>query len=371
MKRHTRRLVVFGAFLFLLLILLGYFLARIIPSTPHSATTSPSPTSIPRATTQSASLFVPYWSLSTTDTPILPSTPTTDLPIANSIYFGIAPSSDGHIQRSDAGYRNLSAFNERTKNSSSDRLLTLRMTNHTINDAILENPSAQQTLIDEAVAVAKDHGFSGIVVDLEVSGLPTQSLADSIVSFIEKASTTTHQNNLTLGMTLFGDTFYRARPYDITRLNPLVDQFYVMAYDLHKAAGTPGPNFPLKAPERFGYSLNLLLPALTQIVNPSKITIIFGLYGYDWLVDEKKRPIRPARAIPLSEIRDSFLEKCEWKNCVVKRDTDAAETEINYVDNELGYHVVWFEDTQSLWQKATYAKQFGISSLAFWAWGYY
>jgi len=102
------------------------------------------------------------------------------------------------------------------------------------------------------------------------------------------------------------------------------------------------------------------------------------MYGYDWSVDEKKRPIKPARALTLSELRKNFIEKCEWKDCIVKRDDTSAEMEVNYVESVksgdeyvMNLHIVWFEDEESVRRKTEYLNSKGIGSIAYWAYGYF
>ncbi|MBI4226036.1 hypothetical protein HY612_02885, partial [Candidatus Roizmanbacteria bacterium] len=102
---------------------------------------------------------------------------------------------------------------------------------------------------------------------------------------------------------------------------------------------------------------------------------------YDWLVDEKKRPFSQAKALTLNQIREKFLQKCEFKNCVIKRDKYSHETEINYIissptpDEQLiyriDYHIVWFEDEESVKSKTEYLTEKGISSISYWAHGYF
>jgi spore germination protein YaaH len=102
------------------------------------------------------------------------------------------------------------------------------------------------------------------------------------------------------------------------------------------------------------------------------------MYGYEWTVDEKKRPIAPAKSLSLNEIRKKYLDSCEWQDCIIKRDELSEETEINFVQSEiqndfayLYYHIVWFEDETSVKKKIDYLKTKGINSFAYWAYTYY
>ena len=222
------------------------------------------------------------------------------------------------------------------------------------------------------------NNFKGVVLDLEISELPTEQLKlqinDGVYKFYKKAK----EKNLQMAIALYGDLFYRKRPYDLGVLKDYSDEVMVMAYDFHKSYGEPGPNFPYNGRETYGYDFKMMVDDYLKFIPKEKLTIIFGMYGYDWLVDENKKPIRPAKAVTLNEVNNNFVNKCAWNNCVIKRDSVSTENEINYiysvVKDSVGYmdmHIVWSEDEQSIAAKSNYLKEKGIGSIGYWAWGYF
>lgn len=314
-----------------------------------------------------AVLFVPYWEASA---PVrLPQTSYADTPVTL-IYFGIAPNKSG-IDTEEAGYGGIASFLENTSTFTGEKLLTLRLTNDTITRVILADQRLQNTLLNQAVSTVTENGFDGLVIDLELGGFGTEKTINQISVFARIARAKLHAQQLSLGMTIYGDVLYRARPYDLRDLGTQVDMLYIMAYDLHKTLGTPGPNFPLSGNDRFGYDLQTMVADVSALVSRKKLTIVFGMYGYDWWVDEKKRPIARAKPLTLSEIRAQFLGSCELQNCVVRRDSEATETEVNYVDEAGGLHIVWFEDEESLEQKVKFLQTKGVGAYGIWAAGYY
>lgn len=316
------------------------------------------------------SVFIPYWSLPTDSNKIVLPNVTSNQSLVNSyIYFGVTPTTTG-INKEEPGYKNLNSFVTIAENHK--KILAIRLTNSVVTNTILEDTAQnQEKIIDETITIAQQNDFAGLLLDLEVSGLPTEKLKGEITTFVRRFSIASTSAKLSFSITLYGDVFYRARPYDIGAIEPYVDSFYIMAYDLHKAAGDPGPNFPLSGEATIGYDLHHLYTDVSKVVDSKKLTVIFGLYGYDWIVDEQKRPIKPAKSIPLSQIREQFLNTCKVKNCVVRRDGAAAETEIDYIDNYTNYHIIWFEDEESVRQKSAFLKKNGVNSFSFWAWGYY
>ena len=85
----------------------------------------------------------------------------------------------------------------------------------------------------------------------------------------------------------------------------------------------------------------------------------------------RQLPIGTAKSKSMQDMKQEFLNNCSWKNCLVTRDIDSEETEVDYIDNKLVYHIAWFEDEISVEKKIQYLKTFGITHYSFWVWGYY
>lgn len=304
-------------------------------------------------------LFVPYWSLSKGKI--------SQENIDEFIYFGVGVTENG-INTEESGYKNLPTFLTLTKGKKTH--LTLRMLDSKTNFKILENPTLQKKVINEVVSLAKKDKFTGIVLDLEVSSLPFASVVKNISEFSALFYKTAKSNNLEFAQTVYGDVFYRIRPYDVSELAKNSDRILVMAYDFYKAGGSdPGPNFPLGGKEKFGYDLKTMTSDFLNIVPKEKLSIVFGLYGYDWKVDEKNKSLGVAQAMSFLDIENKFLKNCS--SCSVKRDANSAETSILYTDSEGQNHIVWFEDKESVLQKTEYLKSQGIHSVSYWANSYF
>lgn len=180
-------------------------------------------------------------------------------------------------------------------------------------------------------------------------------------------------------MTIYGDALYRVRPYDVKELSPHVDQIYIMAYDFHKSRGEPGPNFPLtRSPRRrfgeagrsesegghkkeYGYDFQTMIADFTQIVPREKITVLFGMYGYDWTLGAQGKPLKAATAVPLLEI--------DTGGAIIN--PNSKEKYIEYLDDEGYEHVLWYEDHESVNVKIDYLKTQGIGRVGYWVWGYF
>lgn len=306
-------------------------------------------------------IFIPYWDI--------PRAPTDIFSYDEIIYFGVTPGASG-VSKTDEGYRNLDEFNAVTTGRS-HKTLTLRMTDADQTLSILKNEKSQRDITSDLITIASENGFRNILLDLELSGLYNEDTIGQINSFVQYLYTETKKNNIGLYMAVYGDTFYRKRPFNIQTLSTFVDGFYIMAYDLHKSIGEPGPNFPLRGKEKFGYDFETMTDDFLRYVPVEKLSVIFGMYGYDWIVDEKKRPIKPAKAISLTDITASFVDNCPWKNCTNLQDSRAKESEINYIDQYLNYHIIWYETEASVQAKKEFLKKKGIGNTGFWVYGYF
>ncbi|OGK19321.1 hypothetical protein A3B50_03325 [Candidatus Roizmanbacteria bacterium RIFCSPLOWO2_01_FULL_40_42] len=305
------------------------------------------------------SIFVPSWTLDES---------LSSAQYDRFIYFGVTGGSGG-IVTDDEAYNNIENFIESVP-PSAKKLLTVKMTNSSANLGILKNKEAQQSIIKDSISIATENGFNGIVFDFELFSLFDDSVPGNINIFVENFYSEAKNNNLHFAMTIYGDVYFRQRPYDLDFLGKHTDEIMVMAYDLHKSIGEPGPNFPLSGGKKFGYDFASMIGDYKKFIEPEKLTVLFGMYGYDWIVDEKKRPIRQAKALSLNQIKNTYLDKCGKTNCVPFRDKESTENEINYVENDV-YHIIWFEDEESVRQKTEFLKENGIGSIGFWAFGYF
>ena len=319
-----------------------------------------------------SSIFIPYWSLDTIDESQLGY-------YDRFFYFGVSATKTG-INQDELGYLNLETFAELPIEN---KYLTLRMLDPNVNSSVLSDEKIQEKIIEETLQLLEDYSFDGFALDLELNISLNENLESQVTKFVQSFYSKIKSKNKRFIVILFGDNFYRKRPYNVSEISKNSDEIMVMAYDFHKSKGEAGPNFPLSGRSKYGYDFQTMIDDYLKYISEDKITIIFGMYGYDWTVDEKKRPIKPARALSLSDIKKEFLEKCQWQDCVVRRDELSAETEINYVkpykstegeespSYKLDYHIVWFEDEQSVEKKIDYLKKKGINTIGYWVYGYF
>ena len=343
---------------------IGFYIYKhgISPGTPaeKKIVVSPSPHPTIAKKQGKQSLFVPYWTIGTG---LVAAEEYDEL-----IYFGIAPSETG-IDKTDAGFSVLTTFIK--TGGKQKKILTIRMTDSRTNSAVLENREWQNRIATEAARIAKDNAFDGVLLDFELASLSFDSVIKKISDFTTTVEKAVKAENLTFGITIYGDTFYRLRPYNVSQLQQSADKVYIMMYDFSKARENPGPNFPLSGKDSYGYDVVTMITDFSNIVPKEKITVVFGMFGYDWPVDKAGKSTQNATSISFNEAQQKFITKCVPANCVVKRDEKSGELRAEYDDINGIHHVVWFEDTESVEKKKEYLLKNGITSFAFWAYSYF
>lgn len=305
-------------------------------------------------------IFIPYWSF----------TKTIVTDSENSlIYFGLGANENG-IETQDQGYTKMATFLKLTPNAR-ERILAIRMTDKNINARVLKSLSSQEKIASEAVTIASENGFDGVLLDYETSAFGFDSTTKNITSFYRLFSDKTKQAGLAFSVSLYGDTYFRARPYDVKSIGELSDKVLIMTYDFSKSRGNPGPNFPLIDDGKYGYDLSKMTDAFQKDVDNKKLIVTLGYFGYDWRID--REGVAVAGGVPLStnEIENEFVKECEYDSCTMNRSKATDEPSIEYVDENGESHIIWFEDTLSANKKIEFLKNKGILEIASWAYSYY
>lgn len=321
---------------------------------------SPTP-SVQAVSNEESLIFIPYWSLPKSSS---------DVPFDSLVYFGIKPDAVG-IDKKDTGFSGLGKFSGINKGKKN--YLVLRMLDQKLNQKILVDKNLNKKIINQTLEITKD-SFDGIILDLEISSMPFTSLTNNINNFVSTFHKEAKDKKIKFSIMLYGDTFYKLRPYDVLNLSNNSDGIFIMAYDFHKAGGNPGPNFPFSGKEKYGYDFKTMITDFLNFVPKEKITVVFGMFGYDWQKDDSSR--EPARALSLNEVINMF-GKCQSGppygevNCELKVDNLSAESQILYKDKSLKEHEVWFETMDSVSKKKEFLKGKGINKIAFWAYSYF
>ncbi len=300
-------------------------------------------------------VFVPYWTMDEN----IDSSPTPNL-----IYFGVEANTTG-INTDEDGYKNIKDFANKTHDKKT--YLAVRMVDSDTNLKILKDKSIQKKIMSEAVDLAQQNDFAGIVLDFEIQGLPFESFVQSITDFNTSFYNAAHNKQLSYGIAIYGDAFYRVRPFNIEEIAKHTDHLFVMAYDFSKARGDPGPNFPFDD-KKYGYGFTTLVRDYLHVVPKEKLTIIFGMFGYAWKIDSEGRSKEVASSKTTLQF-EKFATQCTTDNSCSVKTSKGDGTTITYTDEDK--RIVWFEDYDSVKEKTQYLSTQGLHSIGYWAYSYY
>lgn len=306
------------------------------------------------------SVFVPYWTLqaqSSTDG------------YEEAFYFGIEADLSG-INKDEVGYTRLNQFLDIFKDVPTT-ILVVRMVDKEVNSDVSKDVEAQTRIASESVAIAKEYGFDGVMLDYEISSIAFDEVTERNTNFFKIFSKEVKKENLLFYSALMGDTYYRVRAYDVKQIGMLSDKVIIMTYDFHKSRGNPGPNFPLTGKDTYGYDLAQMIDDFSNDIPLDKLDVTFGMFGYDWRVDEDGKSVGYGEPLSTREISGKFIDECRAKECKWERDSESQEISIKYVTEDDEEHIVWFEDEESVKRKKDYLQRIGIGYISYWAYSYY
>lgn len=345
------------AFLVLTALILGFFLY--LNNTENSNISDPSIKESFEDQVEESFIFVPYWTFSQNIDVV---------DYNNVIYFGITITKNG-VDTSDEGYQKLSAFSDLVGNKKR-KYLTLRIMGSDANRELLENHNLQKKIGNQSARIAKDFGFDGVVIDFETSAFGFASTEEKITELYRNLQTEIKNLDLEFIVVLFGDTYYRARPYNVKDISSISDKVIIMAYDFHKARLNPGPNFSFSDSKKYGYDFMEMTNDFIRDISFKKIIITLGYFGYDWKLDDGGTSIEIAESLSLNQINSRFLKDCLFDNCRVEVNEDM-ESYVLYEDNDSFNHEVWFESNESAEKKVDFLNNIGIKKIGSWAYSYY
>jgi len=349
----------------------GSAMAKMVGALPGSA----NPPVLPKATTPPAPAppslataaplrphevfgFAPYWTLDQSSG--------FDVGAMTTLaYFSVGVNPDGTLDRSDAGWNGYQsqAFADlitRAHGAGDRVVLTVSCFSQSALDALTSSPTAPPTLSSALVGAIEAKNLDGVNLDFEGSGSADQVGLTNLVSSISAA---VHAANPHYQVTM--DTYASSAGdaggfYNIRALAPLVDGFFVMAYQLNLQASASASS-PLTSSM---FSDLTTIEQYTAAVAPSKVVLGVPFYGYDWPTTDGTLTAQATGApttVPDGQVAASG-HPTYWDAT-----TDTAWT--SYLVGTQ-WHESFFEDPSSLYLEAQMAQFFSIAGLGIWALGF-
>lgn len=220
---------------------------------------------------------------------------------------------------------------------------------------ILNNPSLQQTVINNMLQLLRSKGYAGVVIDFErIPPADRQKYND----FLRKVVQNLHPNYLVA-------TALAPKTYDVTTGSwhgahdykahgEIVDFVIIMTYEWGWSGGPPMAVAPLD-------EVRKVINYAVSVIPPKKIMMGMALYGYDWTL-----PYTPGGEFAEAIGNQEAIDRAGKYGAIIKYDAKSQSPYYNYIDENKRQHVVWFEDARSVEAKYKLVSQYGLRGVSYW-----
>lgn len=218
--------------------------------------------------------------------------------------------------------------------------------------AVLHNPTATETHVDELVNLAVANEYDGIDIDYEDLSGRDRGAYSAFLTKLGTALQTAGKLLTTAVHPKTSDAGYDGRnlAQDYRAIGAAVDQVRVMTYDYSWDTSSPGPVAPADWVE------DVIAWTVTQIPR-EKVILGVVLLGYDWGAG-------PGVTVDYERARSL----AEEHGAAVQRFRDGSPW-FAYQDTSGTRHEVWYEDTQSTRVKLGLVSEYGLGGAFFWRLG--
>lgn len=334
--------------------------SQIVVNLPKATTSPiPAPTYVLSKPLGSHQLFgfAPYWTLASEQ-----SYPIQDYTTIS--YFSIGVNADGTLNESGSdwsGYNSQALVNliDTAHKDGVRVVLTLSCLQQSTLESLTSSGPAPSTLANEVIPLLKAKSLDGVNFDFEGQG---SGIRAGLTRLITTTSTLLRQADPNWQVT--ADTYVSSAgdpsgPFDIAALNPAVDGFFIMGYDMENQ-NEPSPNSALS---NWNPSDVQALQEYSQVVPEGKLILGIPLYGYEWPTNNgtfNATATGPPTAIPYSQIITTG-SATYW-------DSQANVPWTSFQKNGQWYEI-YFDDPPSIAMKVALAQVYHIAGVGVWALG--
>lgn len=225
-------------------------------------------------------------------------------------------------------------------------------------EAILTNPAAQETLLDNVVRVLREKNYFGLDIDFEyIYPRNREDYNNFLRKVVQRLRPLGYSVTTALAPKTSADQpglLYEAHDYPVH--GALADHVILMTYEWGYTFGPPQAVAPLNEVRRV---LNYAVTAIP----PRKIFMGIPNYGYVWTL-----PYRPGtRARTISNT--GAVELAARERAAIQFDPVAQSPFFNFYDDQRRQNVVWFEDARSIDAKLRLANAFNLGGVSYWTIG--
>ncbi len=225
-----------------------------------------------------------------------------------------------------------------------------------VSNNILNNPSIQDRLIDNALHIMKTKGFYGI--NLYVENITFDSI-NIIAEYLKKAAAIFHSEGykilITITPVMNADTpNINFEKIDYSKLTEFVDGVIFSSYDWARSYSYPNAIFPANI-------LKELLDYMVRIIPSEKIFLGVTALGYDWTL-----PYVPGATEAVIITYNNAVQIAADNNIPIQFSEAAQSPYFYYMDSEGVLHVVWTKDARSFDARARLVAEYDLQGVSFW-----
>lgn len=228
--------------------------------------------------------FAPYWSLSQYAT-------WNYRLLTTIVYFGITLDDNGAVDNSAPGYSQFYSQDfvnmVNLAHSNGDRVVVVIKNFHQDGvNRIVTDPALTKVAVTNAMQLIQNNNLDGVNVDFEATSAspPYIYIQSGMVTFMSTISQTVHAKWPSAEVTI--DTYTGSASWDggvfvIENLAPVVDAFFIMAYDMpfDNQPGVAAANAPMTT---YTYNDTLAVSQYLSKAPASKVILGVPYYGYKW-----------------------------------------------------------------------------------------
>lgn len=221
--------------------------------------------------------------------------------------------------------------------------------------AVINNPQAVQTLINNLIFTMNEKGFLGVDIDFEyIKAQDRQTFVDFVTSVVNAMRPLGYSVSVDLAPKTSATQqglLYEGKDY--AALGQIADSVLVMTYEWGYTYGPPMAVAPINKVRQ------VLDYAVTEIPS-EKINMGIPNYGYDWPLPYESGITR-AKTIGNVEAVQLAIQN----NATIFFDEVAMSPYFNYIENGIE-HEVWFEDPRSIRAKIELVYDYNLRGISYW-----
>ncbi|KAJ5621955.1 chitinase [Penicillium herquei] len=252
-------------------------------------------------------------------------------------------------------------------------------TEHTFSD-LVASKSAQKTFFASVISFMINKGFDGLDVDWEYPAAAdrygTDADFDNYVSFLQNLRDAFDASSYNFGLSItIPSSYWYMQHFDIVSIDPIIDWFNIMTYDLHGTWDSSDPYIG---------SVALAHTNLTEItesldllwrnnIDPAKVNLGLGFYGRSFTMSDSSCmtagcPFSGAGTAGPCTASAGILSDIEIRNIIadgatVTLDETAAVQIVTWDTNQW----VSYDDATTLKMKIDYANSICLGGTIIWA----